>query len=84
MLLPQGRVKKDDEEPVLEPFEVYVEWFFELNSCRSTMSLAPIPFTDIHKFAKIYEYDDFEEFHYLMRRLDNHYLSVKGKKNNAS
>lgn len=46
----------------------------ELSTCRSTLTVAPISFTDIHNFAKIKEIEDFDEFLYLMRQLDSCYM----------
>jgi len=43
------------------------------------MSVAPIPFTSISEFATIYDIDDFDDFLYLMRKLDNVYLEHHGK-----
>jgi len=64
-----------DIEPPLHPFNVYIDDFFELNSCRPTMADAPIPFTDIHYFATIKGVEDFEEYLYLD-------AGQSGKKNN--
>lgn len=43
------------------------------------MGLAPIPFTAIVEYAKIYEVDDFEEFLYLIRVMDNTLINIKDK-----
>ena len=50
------------------------------------MSIGPIPFTAIAEFAKINKIDDFHEFLYIIRVLDNIYLEDQQKKerNNAS
>jgi len=47
------------------------------------MQAAPISFTDIHYFARIKEVDDFNDFLYLIRRLDYKYLE-KSKNDSAS
>lgn len=42
------------------------------------MTVAPISFTDMHLFATIKEeIEDFEEFNYLMRRMDKVYLDFR-------
>ncbi len=48
----------------------------ELNTCRSSMSLAPIPFTAILEFVKLYgiENDELHEFIFIIRHLDRIYL----------
>lgn len=80
-MLIQGKLKEEHLEPELGPFSIYIEWFFELDSCRNTASISPIPFTAIHEFATIKsEIDDFEEFYYLMRRLDKVYIDWADKK----
>lgn len=74
-------------EPELGPFSFYMECFRELETCRSRVAVAPIPFTAIIEFAKIYEIDDIDEFVYLMRRLDDVYLdhgSTDGKQHKTN
>jgi len=38
------------------------------------MGIGPIPFTAIAEYAKIYEVEDFEEFLYLIRVMDNQFI----------
>lgn len=63
-----------DIEPPIEPFLSYIDDFFELNTCRSTTALAPISFIDIYNFATIKGIEDFDEYLYLIRRLDKVYM----------
>lgn len=80
MLQQKGLLRANDKEPEIGPFFIYTEYFRELSTCRpSGMGLAPIPFTDIYNFAKIKEIEDFDEFLYLMRCLDDAYLKEKAK-----
>ena len=72
-------------EPEIRPFEFYLDCFSELHTCRNRMTLSPIPFTSIAEFAKLKNIEDFDEFLYLMRVLDNVYLEhhSKEEKRNA-
>ena len=63
---------KVDECPNVDFLEFYIEAFFELGTCRvSSMSIGQIPFTAIAEYANIYDVDDFDEFLYVMRVMDN-------------
>lgn len=44
------------------------------------MGVGPIPFTSIVEYSKLYEVDDFEEFLYVIRAMDNTYLSLESSK----
>lgn len=44
------------------------------------MALAPIPFTAIADYCRLYNIEDQEDFHYIMRRLDGEYLKIHDKK----
>jgi len=82
----KDQLKEADLEPDISPFMYYIDCFFELSTCRSSMSISPIPFTSIAEFATIYNVDDFEEFLYLMRRLDSVFIEHhdKEEKKNAT
>ena len=71
------------KEPVLGPFDIYIYDFFELNTCRSSMANGPIPFTDIYNFATIKGVQDFEEYLYIIRRLDQVYIKLREKDANG-
>lgn len=76
-LLSQGLIQTKDLEPELGPLSYYAECFSELDTTRSRMSAAPIPFTAIAEFARIYNIDDdFDEFIYYMRAMDRVYLEI--------
>jgi len=79
-LLTQGNVREEDYEPQIGVFEVYLEYFFELDTCRNGMSNGPISFTDIYNFANIIDIEDFDEFLYLMRKLDRIIIEHRDKK----
>jgi len=49
----------------------------ELSTARqSGMGIGPIPFTAIVEYFKIYELEDFDEFAYIIRRLDNVFMDL--------
>jgi hypothetical protein len=76
-LVRDGFVKDHELEPDLEPFSVYLEAFYELSSCRNTgLGMGPIPFTAIVQYFKIYRIGSFDEFLYLMRRMDIELLKL--------
>jgi len=55
--------------PEISPFAYYILAYKELSTCRNGMN-PRIPFTAIVDYAKIYEIENFEEFLYLIRRMD--------------
>ena len=68
-------------EPDVGPFSIYLEAFYELGTCRvSGLAEGPIPFTAMVEYFKIYRIGNFEEFKYLIRRMDNTYLEIQSKK----
>jgi len=79
-------IKPEDREPELGPFSIYVEAFHEVSSCRQIgFGLGPIPFTAIAEYFTIFPIgEDFEEFLYLMRRMDSALLQIENKKGAAS
>lgn len=72
-------------EPNLGPFSFYVEAFKEIGTCRSgSFTMGPIPFTAIVEYFKVFNVqDDFEDFHYLIRRMDNALLKAESDKERA-
>jgi hypothetical protein len=84
-LLQQGQLKPEDSEPEISQFRYYIDAFHELSSCRSIgMALGPIPFTAIAEYSKLFDVEDFEEFHYLMRFMDNKFLELEAKKHKST
>lgn len=75
-----GKLKPSDKEPIINGLEWYVNCFDELSTCRQAMSLSPIPFTAIYEFSKAYSIDDFEEFLYIIRCMDEAYILFNNKK----
>jgi hypothetical protein len=78
-LLRRGYFDKrpEDVEPEIGGLDFYLDAFWELSSCRpGGFDLQPIPFTAIAEYSRIYELGDIDEFAYLIRRLDNLYLSL--------
>lgn len=43
------------------------------------MGVGPIPFTAIHSYFDIYDLEDFEDFSYVIRRMDKVYLELSNK-----
>ena len=89
----RGFIKPEDQEPNIVGFEFYYDAFQELSTARPIgLAVGPIPFTAIAEYFKIYELQDFEEFAYLIRRMDNTFLElndsntkkVEGKKSGAT
>lgn len=78
----QGRIRPEAKKPEIYGLDFYTWCFWELNTTRNQM--APISFLNIHKFAKILNIHDFDEFLYLIRRMDTVYLDNAEKKRNAS
>jgi len=73
----RGFIKPEDQEPSIEGFEFYIDAYQELSTCRPAgMDLQPIPFTAIVDYSRIYNVGDFEEFNYIMRELDNTFLTL--------
>lgn len=87
-------ISPNDVEPQVGPYDFYLSAFKELGSCRNnSMSVGPIPFTAIVEYHKIYGYgvDDLEDFHWIIRNMDDTYLALeaesvnkKGVSTNAS
>lgn len=48
------------------------------------MALGPIPFTAIVEYFKIYGLSDFDEFSYVIRRMDRAYLDLNKDVKGAS
>ena len=83
-LLARGTIRDENKEPEIGPFMIYIEMFFELDTCRGGMGNNPISFTDIYNFATIKGISDFDDFLYLMRRLDHIIINYRDKKNDNS
>lgn len=77
-LLPRGFIKPEDQEPCVDGLDFYLDAFRDLNSCRpSGLDLSPIPFTAVVEYFRIYAIDDdFDEFAYLIRHMDNAYMKA--------
>jgi len=83
-LLAKGMLKDDDLEPEIAGFQFYFDAFQELSTSRQVgMALGPIPFTAIAEYFRIYELADFDEFAYLIRRMDNVFLELESAEDAA-
>lgn len=81
-LLPRGFIKVEDQEPNIDGLDFYLDAFSELSSCRpGGLDVQAIPFTAIVEYSTIYDIDDFDEFAYLMRAMDNLYLKLSREEN---
>lgn len=70
----------------MEGFEFYLDAFRELSTSRpSGFSAGSIPFTAMSEYFTIYDIDgDFDEFAYIIRRIDNVYLELEAEDMKAS
>ncbi len=83
-LLAQGFFKDESEdlEPQIGALVFYLDAFRELSTCRpGGMDLLAIPFTAIAEYSMIWGLDDFEDFSYIIRILDNTFLELNASKN---
>ncbi len=68
--------------PDIGPFEFYIDAFRELSTTRpSSFGVGPIPFTAIVEYARIYEVEDFDDFIYFIRLMDNEILRLENERN---
>lgn len=78
-------LKPVDVEPDLGPFEFFIDAYRELSTSRPVgLSMGAIPFTAIVEYSRIYDVGDFEDFHFLIRKLDYAFLEMQASKNKAS
>jgi hypothetical protein len=76
-LLERGFIKDSDQEPDTVGFEFYFDAFEELSTSRQVgFSVGPIPFTAIAEYFRIFELDDFMDFVYIIRKLDNTFIEI--------
>ena len=62
--------------------EHYLNAFYDLDTERNfSVSLSPIPWSSINKYAQAYGFDD-EELQFIIRKVDNAYLKDMSKKQN--
>lgn len=79
----EGRIPQQDD-PDVQVFEWYIDAYKELCTCKRDDASA-IPFTSIVEYFKIYGEGDFDEFLYIMRRMDNTLIeSIKNKSKQKS
>lgn len=75
--MPSGYQTKLDEKPDFDiSDQFFIESFYELSSCR-LVECGSIPWTAIREFglSKGLEGAIMEEFHYVIRAIDNHVLT---------
>lgn len=71
--------------PSVEFLGFYINAFTELSTCRSSgMGIGNIPFTAIAEYARIYSVDNFDDFLYFMRVMDNEFLRMTDDKRQSS
>jgi len=71
-MLERGLLGPDDLEPDVTHFKFYIAAFQELGTCRSGgMGVGPIPFHAVKAYYDVMGVEeDFEEFLYLIRAMD--------------
>ena len=75
-------LSESDLKPDIGPFSFYLDAFKELGTCRtSAMSVGPIPFTAITEYSRLYDVGDFDEFLFVIRKMDDTLLELEGKRN---
>lgn len=76
-MLADGFIKPEEREPDINGFEFFIDAFGELNTSRpSGLGIESIPFTAIVEYSRIYEIEDFDEFIYIIRRLDKAFIDM--------
>ncbi len=69
---------------MVEGLDFYLDAFRELSTCRpSGLGLGAIPFTAIVEYSRIYELGDFDDFFYIIRKLDNTWIKLESEKSSA-
>jgi hypothetical protein len=80
-LLNRGFIKDHDAEPGIFGMDFYFDAFRELSTSRPVgMEIQHIPFTAIAEYFRIYELQDFDEFLYIIRCMDNTLLELNASK----
>lgn len=80
----RGFIPAEDTEPDVSGLEFYLDAFRELSTSRpSGLDIGAIPFTAIAEYFRIYELEDFDEFAYIIRRMDNTFLKLNGEADKA-
>jgi hypothetical protein len=83
-LLSKGFIKPEDQEPNVVGFDFYFSAFSELSTTRQAgFGVGPIPFTAIVDYSRLFEIEDFEEFSYVIRRMDQVYLELNDQEKKA-
>lgn len=83
-------IRPEDRAPITDNFELYIDAFHELRTCAPTgFGPAPIPFTAVVEYSKIYNIEDFDEFLFFIRAMDRELLALeeqeqKSKKPNGT
>lgn len=76
-LLSRGFIKPENQEPIVDGFEFYLDAFRELSTSRPAgLDLQAIPFTAIAEYFRIYELQDFDEFASIIRMMDRTYIEL--------
>jgi hypothetical protein len=83
-LIERGMLREEDREPEIDPYSFYMDAFRELSSCRiNSFGPGQIPFTAIVEYARLFEVEDFPDFHFLIRLMDNVFLDLENKRRKA-
>lgn len=77
----KGLLRPEDEMPEVVHFQFYVSAFNELSTSRPVgMDAGYISFTAILEYFRVYPVGSFEDFLYLIRRMDREYMAKQDKK----
>lgn len=83
----RGFIKPEESEPWVDGFYFYLDAFRELATSRPVgLEISAIPFTAIAEYFRIYELEDiedFEEFAYVIRLLDNKFIELNEATNKS-
>ena len=81
----RGFIKPEDQEPEITGLDFYYDAFRELSTTRQLgLDAGPIPFTAIVEYSRLWDISDFEDFSYVIRRLDEIYLELNSQDKKSS
>lgn len=79
-----GKLEEKHKPPDVSRLGFYVDAFHELSSCRiNGMGVGQIPFTAIAEYSNIFNVEEFDDFLYFIRVMDNEYLNLVSKDQKA-
>lgn len=83
----KGFIKDSEREPDVSGLSFYIDAFREISTSRPVgLEIQAIPFTAIAEYFRIYEiadFDDFNDFAYIIRLMDNTFMDLNEAVNKA-